>query len=317
MSKKRLITSGVILLLLVGLFFTRLWNYVIFDIAFGALSVVACIEVSRVAYAAGKFNATYVVCTYPAVLYLISMLFISKKYTFSYFIFAFLIVFIIYFVLIFAITVCTQKSTVDEMGKVGYAGSKLSFAFNKAMYSLALMVYPAILFLSIIFLSHFTESSLAAGVVGSDILSTFLLVLVFAVTMVCDSMAMVVGITFKGKKLCPSISPHKTISGAIGGLLGGVGAAFAVYAIFNVYPAFVTDFSAIGGNVWHILVLGLIGSLLSQIGDLVASILKRHADIKDYGNIFPGHGGVMDRLDGLVFNSTFVMIYCYAMLYLL
>ncbi len=311
MSKKRVITGTAIVVLMVALFFSRLLTPLIFDLAFGVLSVLACIEVSKVAYEAGKFNNVYFVASYPAILYLITMLFINKQYTFNYYLFAFLLVILVYFVVIFITTLCTRKATIDEMAKVGYKGKKLNFALDKSMFSLAIIVYPAVLFLTIVALNHFNEFTVlvANANVTSGVLSTFALVLIFAISMVCDTMAMITGITFKGKKLCPKISPNKTISGAIGGLVGGVASALIVYAIFRTSGAFVADFSAIGGNIWHILVMGIIGAVVSQVGDITASLLKRHAGVKDYGNVFPGHGGVMDRLDGVIFNAAFIFLY--------
>ncbi len=311
MSKKRLITSALICVIVVLLFVTRIWTPVVFDLAFGALGVLACIEVSRVAYQAGKFNNIYFVATYPAILYLITMLFLNKHYSYKYYIVAFLVVMLVYFLAIFILTLATTKSTIDEMGKVGYKRKKVNFALDKAMFSLALIVYPALLFITIIGLNHLTEIPVfvASKGVTTSIISTFALVLTFAITMVCDSMAMVTGMIFKGKKLCPKISPNKTISGAIGGLVGGMLSALIVYAIFAQNTSFINDFSAIGGSIWHIVIIGLIGSVISQIGDITASALKRQAGVKDYGNIFPGHGGAMDRVDGLIFNAAFILIY--------
>ena len=309
MSKKRLLTSAVILISMVGLFFSRLWTPLVFDIVFGALAVIACIEVGRVAYEAGKFNSAYIVATYPAILYLLTMLYVNNKFTFSYYIFSYLMVILGYFVIVFTITMCTHKLTIDEMAKTEYKGKKVSFALDKAMFSLAILIYPATLFITIVLLNHFTSIYAISQVVSTSNLSMFLLVLTFAITMSCDSMAMVTGIIFKGKKLCPKISPNKTISGAIGGLVGGIFSAMIVYLIFCTSSSFVADFGAIGGTWWHILIVGLIGSVISQLGDILASLLKRHAGVKDYGNIFPGHGGVMDRVDGLIFNSAFVLIY--------
>ena len=311
MSKKRVITGALIVLAVVALFLSRMWTSVIFDLAFGALAVIACLEVSKVASESGKFNSIYFVASYPAVLYLFAMIFINKHYSFNYYIVAYLSVMIVYFLAIFLTTLISKKSTVNEMGKYVYKGKKWNFALDKAMYSLALLVYPATLFLAIIGLNHINELPvfIAHTNITSGMISTFALVLMFAVTMVCDSMAMITGITFKGKKLCPKISPNKTISGAIGGLVGGAISALIVYVIFAQFPNFVAEFSAIGGSIWHIVIIGIMGAVLSQIGDIIASMLKRRAGVKDYGDIFPGHGGVMDRMDGLIFNAAFILIY--------
>jgi phosphatidate cytidylyltransferase len=112
---------------------------------------------------------------------------------------------------------------------------------------------------------------------------------------VCDTCAYFVGRTFGRHKLVPQLSPKKTIEGAIGGIIGAVlvGAIFG-YVLYR--------------NVTHdtgvILVLILItfaGSIISQLGDLLASGIKREHKIKDYGNVIPGHGGIMDRFDSVIF----------------
>ena len=309
MSKKRLITSAVIFLLTALLIVSRIWTPIAIDLAFGFLAVLACIEVAKVAYGAGKINNMYVAATFPAVLYLCAMLYLNGKFNFNYLIFIYLMIILAYFLLVFILTLCMHKSTIDEMAKTDYKGTKLSFALDKSMFTLAILIYPATLFLSVIFINHYTDISLFADKLTYDILPVFLLVLTFAITMVCDSLAMVGGMLFKGKKLCPNISPNKHISGSICGLVGGVAVAVVVYELFMISPNFAFDFGAIGGSIWHIIVVGLIGSVISQIGDILASLLKRHADVKDYGDIFPGHGGVMDRVDGLIFNSLFILIY--------
>lgn len=134
----------------------------------------------------------------------------------------------------------------------------------------------------------------------------FALTYVIFVPVGVDSMAYFVGSTVKGKKLCPSISPKKTISGAIGGLLGGMIVSivfFFVFEYFNVFPEikrnpFSSDWAT---SAIIYLAVGLIGGIVCQLGDLAASRIKRAAGIKDFGNIFPGHGGALDRIDSIMF----------------
>ena len=114
------------------------------------------------------------------------------------------------------------------------------------------------------------------------------------------------GGTFLGKhKLCPTISPKKTVEGAIFGVVGGTIGGLICRAVF-VY-AFHMPMPGIPAAI----ALGLIGSVAGEIGDLSASLLKRHSGIKDYGKIFPGHGGVMDRFDSVIF--TLIVMYCYTL----
>lgn len=119
-----------------------------------------------------------------------------------------------------------------------------------------------------------------------------------------DSGAYFVG-TFLGKhKLCPEISPKKTIEGAIGGVIT-VGVVFAVYGFFYqlIQKANGNIFEV---NYLYLIVLGIICGVLGIVGDLSASLLKRQNNIKDFGKIMPGHGGLMDRFDSVLFVAPFM-----------
>lgn len=114
------------------------------------------------------------------------------------------------------------------------------------------------------------------------------IVLVLAVTWATDIAAYFVGRTLGGPKLWPAVSPNKTWSGAIGGVVGAVSAAVAAVVVSGIgAPA------AIG-------LVAVVLSVLSQCGDLAESAFKRHFGVKDSGDLIPGHGGIMDRIDGLV-----------------
>ena len=139
-------------------------------------------------------------------------------------------------------------------------------------------------------------------------LSWFVLILAFTATSLTDVMAYLVGSALKGKKLCPEISPNKTVSGAVGGLLGGVIGSLATYYILKALK--VAVFTA-GGftTVFFLIMSGIMLSVTTQAGDLFESWLKRRLGIKDMGNLIPGHGGMLDRIDGLTFTAftTFVL----------
>lgn len=126
-----------------------------------------------------------------------------------------------------------------------------------------------------------------------------------------DTFAYLVGSTLGKRKLCPSISPKKTVAGAIGGLLGSVLCAVSFFLLFDLYaviPVGYVSFSdSVAVRAVVFVVLGIVGGVLAEIGDLAASRIKRTMNIKDFGNIFPGHGGVLDRLDSIMF--TLVMFF--------
>lgn len=110
-----------------------------------------------------------------------------------------------------------------------------------------------------------------------------------------DTLGLIVGTTLKGPKLAPSISPKKTWSGFIGGVLGGM--FIGVFA-----PLFFKETAS-----FFIILSGFL-AVLVQIGDLIESKFKRLFGVKDSGNLIPGHGGIMDRLDGLTLEAPFVAI---------
>ena len=136
-------------------------------------------------------------------------------------------------------------------------------------------------------------------------LQLMLMLFAFTSSIGCDTLAYFVGSTVGGPKLCPQISPKKTISGAVGGLLGSVLFMVLVEGAFRI---FVPDmFSSLPFH-WTVLT-ALVCGVAAQMGDLFASMVKRHCKVKDFGSIFPGHGGMMDRLDSILFTS--VIIFCY------
>ena len=119
-----------------------------------------------------------------------------------------------------------------------------------------------------------------------------------AVVWATDIGAYFVGRAVGGPKLAPRISPNKTISGAFGGLASAIVAALLIHLLFGL--------SSTGAALWLAIAL----SIVSQAGDLFESWIKRRAGVKDSGRVIPGHGGVMDRVDGLVFAAIALWFAC-------
>ena len=130
-----------------------------------------------------------------------------------------------------------------------------------------------------------------------------LILLVFIGAWVTDGAAYFVGRALGKHKLIPDVSPKKTIEGAVG---GSVFCAIS-FVLFGLAAGKITTSSA---NVIEMLIAGLIISVISQFGDLIASLIKRHYGIKDYGKLFPGHGGVMDRFDSIIAIAPFLLMIC-------
>lgn len=126
------------------------------------------------------------------------------------------------------------------------------------------------------------------------------LVMIFLLSWVPDTGAYFCGFFFGKHKLAPVISPKKTVEGAIGGLVVCV-------AISYLY-AWLVGLTGATVNYWIVVVYSVLGTLISILGDLTASLIKRHYDVKDYGNLIPGHGGIMDRFDSIWFVAPFIYL---------
>ncbi len=119
---------------------------------------------------------------------------------------------------------------------------------------------------------------------------------IFIFAWATDTCAYFAGFAFGKNKLMPKVSPKKTIEGAIGGVIGCVTIS-TIYAYF-VHPEFMV----------LIAVSAFVGSIISQVGDLFASSFKRKLGVKDYGNLIPGHGGMLDRIDSIIFTAPYTYI---------
>ena len=145
----------------------------------------------------------------------------------------------------------------------------------------------------------------------------YAMLLTIFVPAMTDTMAYFTGFLIGGKKLCPTISPKKTIAGAIGGVFGGIIGALLIWLLFDVVGLFNSFNNVVAVSIhetqWIAILiyiaLGAISAPICEIGDLIASWIKRKAGIKDYGNLFPGHGGVMDRIDSIIVMIPITLIF--------
>lgn len=127
-----------------------------------------------------------------------------------------------------------------------------------------------------------------------------LIVLVFVCSWVNDTCAYCAGVTMGKHKMSPKLSPKKSIEGLVGGIAGSalVGAGYGIFFNANVYE--------LNNAPLMFAIIGALGALVSVIGDLTASAIKRNNDIKDYGTLIPGHGGILDRFDSIIFVAPII-----------
>ena len=130
----------------------------------------------------------------------------------------------------------------------------------------------------------------------------FFAVLILGIPWGADAGAYFVGVKYGRHKLSPNISPKKTVEGALGGIVSGIICALLFGLIFN----FIFGYTYI--NYGALIVIGIINTPLSMLGDLSFSIIKRNLGIKDYGNIIPGHGGMLDRFDSVIITAPLVYV---------
>ena len=141
-------------------------------------------------------------------------------------------------------------------------------------------------------------------IVRESTLGQFYVWLIFTSAFGCDTFAYLTGVTIGKHKLTGTPSPNKSVEGLIGGIIGAAVAGL-------VYGFFVTRFSGQfdgPGFIVQAAVISAVGAVFCVIGDMSASAIKRNTGIKDFGNLFPGHGGVMDRIDSVVLAAPFVFI---------
>lgn len=131
--------------------------------------------------------------------------------------------------------------------------------------------------------------------------------LTFICAWVTDIFAYFTGRFFGKHKLIPAVSPKKTVEGAIGGIVFCV---IATVLFGFVIERFFNNYGITRANYLVLIIAGIFASVVSQTGDLIMSVIKRHYDIKDYGKLFPGHGGMLDRFDSVLAVSLILAVIC-------
>ena len=191
---------------------------------------------------------------------------------------------------LYVINICTDKAEWYMLWFFGVVMASLLYLFSIEKRNLAdAMATITGIFYVVFFSFHVT----LAEQTEYGILVWLIVITAFGT----DIMAYFSGMALGRHKLCPKISPKKTIEGSIGGILGSV----ILSGLFGYFFA--------PEVMLHCIFIGILGGIVSQFGDLTASIFKRKMGIKDYGNLIPGHGGILDRFDSVLFTGPMVYYY--------
>lgn len=154
---------------------------------------------------------------------------------------------------------------------------------NQVMDSYFALIYAPIM-LSFVLLTRQLEDGI------------YLVWMIFISSWISDTFAYLTGVMIGRHKLAPVLSPKKSIEGSVGGIVGA--------ALFGaLFGAYLDRMIGQDQYVMILAVVGGVGSVISQVGDLAASAIKRNHEIKDYGKLIPGHGGIMDRFDSVIFTA--------------
>ena len=214
-----------------------------------------------------------------------------------------------------------QNSVFGAMDVAGYAGI--------ALYYVALLLLPASLhmmsivvgFFLIMFVYVFSYPRYNAfhmmssffGIIYCGVMLSFiyqtrmlgdgniLVWLIFLSAWGCDTCAYCVGMLFGKHKMAPVLSPKKSVEGAVGGVAGA-------FLLGIIYAAVMRE------NIWIYGVICGAGAVISMVGDLTASAIKRNMEIKDYGKLIPGHGGILDRFDSIIFTAPIIYYLSYLLI---
>lgn len=300
--KKRVLTGTVYVILLIGLVAMHWlvpggWGALGFDALFTAVSVIGCIELLNALkeISLPQKAVTIAFCAVIVPLYAAVEIAMGQGWLAA-----------IVCALVYALVISVFHFT-------GYEGSDTKGTLN----SLFAMGYCGVLSCILSAVNHLSNATPA-------------IILLFLAVSLTDCIAFLVGSVFKRwvpYKLAPKISPNKTVIGGVGGIIGGVAGAIASYFIYYGFGALsietvtetvngaekqvshlVSNFAVDGKMlVWFVLI-GFIVSIAAQAGDLFESYIKRRCGIKDMGKLLPGHGGVLDRFDSVLFSGLIVLL---------
>ncbi len=311
--KKRVISASAVFVVMALMIVSRLLTPYIFDVCVLIFGTVGVLEVVRAFANKGKAINENLASTFMLVLYIGVVFAILSKGTLLQLLLYFGCIVVAYFVISIVLAIAFKEVTKKEMLRSNYMGSYRKYVILKAFRTIGVLVYPSLLFVLLILINHMDAFFVSTTIKSINVFIDFVIIATFVCATFTDTFAMLIGCKVRGPKLCPKISPNKTVSGAIAGLVFGIIGVMGIYMLYSLNSGFVAVIETLGVTWVPIVVLGVFAPILTQIGDITASLIKRRCGIKDFSNLIPGHGGIMDRVDGLLFAgfcSFIITIIC-------
>ena len=286
--KTKVLTGFFIFLGIIAMVESRQLTPYIFDACFVIISAFASYEIAKCLNLKNKNTYKQASFIYPFLIYAVFLIAFLNNLSWWWIAVFEIWLFVFAFAVLYIVSLCQKRK------------------FSSVLWTLFSFIYPAYLLMFFYLVNHsmtLFKTPVDIGLLGC--------VLVLGISPVVDSAAMFTGMLLKGPKIWPKASPKKTISGFIGGLVFGTLTGMVIYWIFGAFNAFSAFFTLSQASLWQFAAVGFIGAGLTQLGDLMESLFKRKTGVKDTGNVFPGHGGFMDRVDGWCFNVVAVYIFLF------
>ena len=285
--KQRVLTS--IGIGIVGIPVVLLSKYIIYPIFLGLLSAIAVWELLRVFGFEKRLEIAIPSYAISGLLPIFAYDYFTKGNTAGYILVlaAAIVAFLLYLAMV---CVVSKEILMTKNEKASDGSGKKILAYGDVA-----AIFMAVTYVTVSFTAMSLTRYMTNGV--------YIFALVFVAAWMCDVFAYFTGRFFGKHKLAPHLSPKKTVEGSIGGIV------FAIVGCV-LYGLAVESFTDLSANYIVLALIGLSLSIISQIGDLWASLIKREHGIKDYSQMLPGHGGVMDRFDSILAISTVLMAVC-------
>lgn len=297
---KRLLTGLFVVALVVGFTMLRMVHLAFFDAFVLLLMFISGFELIKARKQQGKTLFERLIILYPIPVFV--------GYVFTDTLLSALIIQLVSLLVIFLVCVGIEIIIYAVQRKNGFAPVETSNLLCVTKDTMGVLLYPLTIISFLFMINHFGQYF------NINNIGYVLIILTFGVSMITDTFAYIFGMLFGKNKarFAPEISPKKSVAGAVAGLIGGFITGIVCWVLFyhlDLLNTGITTTLSTANSLALFSMVGLVGSIATQFGDLLASAVKRKAGLKDYSNILPGHGGVMDRIDGEIFCGVVVALF--------
>ena len=297
---KRILTGFLFVALIVGFTMLRTVHLAFFDSFVLLLMFISGFEVINARKAQGKTLFERLIILYPIPVFV--------GYMFTSTLLSAIFIQLISVLVIFLLSVGIELIIYAVGRKAGAAPVETQNLLSTTKNTMGVILYPLTIISFMFMLNHFGQYF------KIDHIGYVLIILTFGVSMATDTFAYIFGMLFgqNKAKFAPEISPKKSVVGAVAGVIGGFIISIVAWVLFyhlDLLNTGITKILSTASSLALFSMIGLVGSFATQFGDLLASSIKRQAGIKDFGKILPGHGGIMDRIDGEIFCGVVVALF--------